>query len=1109
MKLPKSFYYFVILVFCSNFLVSKIYSQTRIPYGWFGPPTAYFMQSIPPFQNTLGSTRKQFLYLASQLQKQGMTAGYIDSLGFRIGQYSFPSGSFRVSQLSMKIGHTTYSDLTNVWLPTEKVVFGPEDYYPTDIFVNNGVNMLNLTSPFYWNGVDNILLDICDYRDDYLNNNGIAALMTQAPNISTKHDYRVKRNLDPVENACGSNLPVQDTLYRRVLPVTFFSWRKKIAVDLIDPNPSIVQIDGSLKSDLSYLVKTNLVKGAATDGLSKVVLYADWPNPVKIKITTPGNNGKLSSFSNQNIDTTELTVQPNNGKIAAIYRAPDGFGDAPTGAVRTINLDIEDLTNNKITKIELQLHTPPVVLVHGMWSGPNAWEEGGFTKALSGRGFPKIFLADYERNNYKTFNSNNIVESGYGIRAVAKAVRDGMMYYKKQLKIAVSQVDIVGHSLGGLMARSYSQTSLTGIENYYKGYIHKLITLSTPHRGSPFGPLLWEKRKDKIASIMSFAEKRIGSCHEDFGINSPGLGHLTTTLPFKTFAVTADATGQTKGHFLINSLCLAAFGKTLNAVMSPKLFPCASPLLNDLIVPMSSQRGFDGNNGKEKNFINTAHSGPANTTVTNSWEVQKLVVALLLSNKANDFGTGFPSADSRVTDCNTQALKAEFTNPTKTFSPNSLAIVSNKAIKINTAIRNQIFNQGDSITLEFRPKNGAQPTNSIFMVGDVGWYSVPDTAPYLVNFVLPKNKDIGKIPVLALSTDITGIMLSDTCYIFINPVGTLDSISVNPAPVYLDSLESQTSLTVMGYFISGSDTSVSKIGDAVLGTTYTTLKTNIINITGDGIVTAVSEGSDTILVQNGNKVVRVPVVVNSISPYTTVKSGNWLDPSVWTSGIIPYINNVATILPGHKVLSPTQNWQVKGINIEQDGELEVADVRRTFTVGDITNKSVQLTCKGKLSITGGKINLYGNLKLTSGSNFNMTLGSLIIDGNSGQSITSIPNTRNLFDANPEMESFNFKGGTLQFIDPPFGDSSQTINCSFDFGDSTTTVFGNGISIINSNNPNGFGGNLMPAKTGKIILDAVTGSNNRIFKIVKPIRVKHQFYVQTGRVVQVARVQILK
>jgi len=54
------------------------------------------------------------------------------------------------------------------------------------------------------------------------------------------------------------------------------------------------------------------------------------------------------------------------------------------------------------------------------------------------------------------------------------------------ISVAAVQADIVGHSMGGDITRTLPlQTSFLGDPSYGQGSVHKLITIDTPHLGSP------------------------------------------------------------------------------------------------------------------------------------------------------------------------------------------------------------------------------------------------------------------------------------------------------------------------------------------------------------------------------------------------------------------------------------------------------------------------------------------------------------------------------------------------------------------------------------------------------------------------------------------------
>lgn len=229
---------------------------------------------------------------------------------------------------------------------------------------------------------------------------------------------------------------------------------------------------------------------------------------------------------------------------------------------------------------------------------------------------------------------------------------------------------------------------------------------------------------------------------------------------------------------------------------------------------------------------------------------------------------------------------------------------------------------------------------------------------------------------------------------------------------------------------------------------------------------------------------------------STIASGNWNNPFIWRCGIIPSINDSAVVSAGHFV-TLNNSVQVRKLYIENGGSVTLNDSSITFTVGSSSEKTSPVICDGSLVISRGNFKIYGNLSLSNTSHYNMTGGKLIIDGNTGLASTSIPNGQHLFNVATTAPNFNFIGGTLQFINPPLGANSQAINCPLNFGLLSTVAFGDGVSTIASNNPNGFGGNLLPSLMGKFVFDPATYSNNRIFRNLNPLIANKDIRILSG------------
>lgn len=228
----------------------------------------------------------------------------------------------------------------------------------------------------------------------------------------------------------------------------------------------------------------------------------------------------------------------------------------------------------------------------------------------------------------------------------------------------------------------------------------------------------------------------------------------------------------------------------------------------------------------------------------------------------------------------------------------------------------------------------------------------------------------------------------------------------------------------------------------------------------------------------------------------TVVNGNFKDSSTWSKGRPPLPGDSIIISAGHTIVLDS-TVQVRSLRIDSLGTLTLNNTARSLQLGDAEDGDFMVDNYGTLNISNGTLTVKGRVKLNRGARFNMTGGSLVIDGNTGNTITSLQNGLYLFEAAPAMQSFVFTGGTLQIIDPPFGVASQAISCPYNFGINSILVLGNGISLTASENPNGFGGEGFPPQIGRLVLDAGTAGSNRQLTITQPLSVKGSFEIRTG------------
>ena len=133
---------------------------------------------------------------------------------------------------------------------------------------------------------------------------------------------------------------------------------------------------------------------------------------------------------------------------------------------------------------EVQVVRPPVVFIHGIWS--NSSSMNPMRRSIINSNLYNEYPAGH------TLGVDYGAQSNQDLRKSAKFLADGVDKILQKLEkegIKVSRVDIVAHSMGGLISRYYmlfgymdSNGQVIGPGQAAK--VRKLITLDTPHAGS-------------------------------------------------------------------------------------------------------------------------------------------------------------------------------------------------------------------------------------------------------------------------------------------------------------------------------------------------------------------------------------------------------------------------------------------------------------------------------------------------------------------------------------------------------------------------------------------------------------------------------------------------
>lgn len=136
----------------------------------------------------------------------------------------------------------------------------------------------------------------------------------------------------------------------------------------------------------------------------------------------------------------------------------------------------------------------PIMLIHGFDGAPTVWTESGFRQRL-------ILEGDLDPNLVRAFDYGVASDGTYNnrgdLRAIASRLAGANLAADERLLCGIdqlsdnsvarggpSQVTIICHSLGGIIARYYlSRATPDEWGTVYRGNVGRLITIGSPHRG--------------------------------------------------------------------------------------------------------------------------------------------------------------------------------------------------------------------------------------------------------------------------------------------------------------------------------------------------------------------------------------------------------------------------------------------------------------------------------------------------------------------------------------------------------------------------------------------------------------------------------------------------
>ncbi|HUD70459.1 MAG TPA: FG-GAP-like repeat-containing protein [Dongiaceae bacterium] len=579
---------------------------------------------------------------------------------------------------------------------------------------------------------------------------------------------------------------------------------------------------------------------------------------------------------------SSVTIDPEatqDGSFAfARYRAPLDFPSPPgaTQVLSTPRVIVEAATTDVTHSRSVRLIPPPYVLVHGVWSDASVWKRpgGGLYGDLQQRGFftcPDC-LVDYGTDEpAASFDpeADSLNERISIARLITATNR-----VRKELRAqgtAVTQVDVVGHSEGGLVARARVVTKLRHYSwkgNYGKGDFHKIITIGTPHRATPLAEWFLTHKcapvdlfilDPTLAGLSKFLKMPLGPAIYGFQIESEPLEHLgVTPVPSHPIRGQAPPSSAVEGF--------------LNWIISRTVAPptTVDGLLgiagnHDTVVPEASQQGMSGTSPSVVTGIvhaalkctQTLSQVTCNATApgeANSAEVWEEVARLLLT-PINAPGPMFAPLPAYQRPGVMVPLKDE-PCPSSLLSPDTVRVTSGSATILPAP--GMLVHPGDLVAIDFGITGGNPIDGALFMLGDAP-FVVEAAGPFVFDYVVPDDK-AGRIDINAATYGPGPENYTASTYIVVEPATPPVTISIRPTELEMTLLGETAPLHVVGRL---ADTSEIDLTSPETGTTFGMLGVSgaVATVSPAGLVTATGAGSDAVIAHYGALTASMPIVV--------------------------------------------------------------------------------------------------------------------------------------------------------------------------------------------------------------------------------------------------------
>ncbi|MBR0150869.1 MAG: putative Ig domain-containing protein, partial [Synergistaceae bacterium] len=250
------------------------------------------------------------------------------------------------------------------------------------------------------------------------------------------------------------------------------------------------------------------MKGFAADGNSRLIVRVQTNRPGNVAFSFKNDIGatleKLTDRTKLTASSTVTATKLNTEfyQASAVIVAPERFPEKGSFPEDKFTVHVKftaDETDEEIPDeekiieedIELELHAAPVVLLHGFSGGANAESTFGINENIGV--YRKLKDAKFNVSwwNYDGTKGPSVLLRNDYNGLFSTLVLAFEEYRKKG--IVCTKADIVGYSMGGLVARYFclpQQASYDGnyytFRSYKQGMVRRIVDIAVPNKGSPW-----------------------------------------------------------------------------------------------------------------------------------------------------------------------------------------------------------------------------------------------------------------------------------------------------------------------------------------------------------------------------------------------------------------------------------------------------------------------------------------------------------------------------------------------------------------------------------------------------------------------------------------------